>query len=277
MTTSFANGPDFEPVAPSADGPTAATPGPVPSDAPSDPKVARGTPLNWARGGDDAPRQVLPHPGHPIEQPGYAPPPGYPAAGDHGTPGYPPAGYPTPGYPTPGYPAPGYPPAGYPPPYGSPYPTAGWAPDDGFTGPKVWPVVVFTLFFGVFGAISAARRSRDARAFGLPVAPYWQAFGGAYVGGFLVWMVTLGGLAGILIPLYEGYRDSVVVMTPGRLEDQLMSSSASGVTITGADCVDDAVARDGAGTYRCQVTFADGVARSYEVTVKEDGTWATSS
>jgi hypothetical protein len=251
MTTSFANAPDFEPAAPSADGPTAATPSPVPSDA-GEPTVATETLLAWAPGGEDVPVPVFPLAGEAGGQPSW----------DRGT-----AGYPTPG---------AGPVFGQATAYGAPYPTAGWAPTDGFTGPKAWPVVIFTLFFGVFGAISAARRSRDARAFGLPVARYWQAFGGALVGGFFIWMLSLGILAATLIPLFENYHDSVMVITTDRLESQLMSSSASGVTVTQADCADDSVAPDGTGTYRCQVTFADGVARSYEVTVNDDGSWAAS-
>ncbi|MEU4238242.1 hypothetical protein [Actinoplanes sp. NPDC026619] len=42
-------------------------------------------------------------------------------------------------------------------------------------GPAIWPVILWTSLFGLFGAISAAGRARTAAALGLP-GKYWIAF-----------------------------------------------------------------------------------------------------
>lgn len=263
MTTSIANEPNFEP---SLDPPTVAPPSPVTSHRSAEPSTSEAMPSRAADATvemavvDPQPVGVSsPDQGYLNGQPGY-PPPGYPAPPSLSYPPASQAGYP-------GYSSPGAQPAfGQWAPYGA-HPSQ----TNGFTGPAAWPVAIFTVIFGVFGAISAARRSSDARALGLPTAPYWWTFGGSLVGGFVLWMLSLGILIAVAVPLFEQSRN---VMNADQLEVQLMQSSAAGVTVTQADCVDDSVNRHGAGTYRCQVTFSDGGAESYPVTVDDDGTWA---
>lgn len=43
--------------------------------------------------------------------------------------------------------------------------------------PRLWPTVVVTLFFGLFGLIPAAVAAGRARDLGAPTGPYWRAFG----------------------------------------------------------------------------------------------------
>ncbi len=74
----------------------------------------------------------------------------------------------------------------YPPPQGG-YPSV----PQQFTVPGIGPVIAFTAIFGVFGAISAARRSGKAKRAGLPTNKYWVAFGITLA---VVWAV--GGIIG---------------------------------------------------------------------------------
>jgi hypothetical protein len=94
-------------------------------------------------------------------------PPGYPQP-EYVTPGQAPAGYGQPGYGQPGYVTPGQLPAGY--------ASAGIA-----MRPSVWPVVVLTLLFGVFGLIPAYLRANNARRLGISERPYWQAWAITFV------------------------------------------------------------------------------------------------
>jgi hypothetical protein len=49
------------------------------------------------------------------------------------------------------------------------------------TRPSVWPVVVLTILFGVFGLIPAYLRASNARRLGIPERPYWQAWAITFV------------------------------------------------------------------------------------------------
>src|SRR5690348_8488761 len=53
--------------------------------------------------------------------------------------------------------------------------------------PSWVPVVAFTFFFSLLGAISAARRAGKAQRTGHPGHPYWIAFGATLVVGFVIW------------------------------------------------------------------------------------------
>jgi hypothetical protein len=58
--------------------------------------------------------------------------------------------------------------------------------------PPSWiPVVVLTLLFGAFGAISAAKRAGAARTTLNQRPPYWIAFGVTMVAGSTIWAVVL--------------------------------------------------------------------------------------
>jgi hypothetical protein len=76
----------------------------------------------------------------------------------------------------------------YPPPQGG-YPSV----PQQFKVPGVGPVIAFTAIFGLFGAISAARRSSKAKRAGFPTNKYWVTFGITLA---VVWAV--GGIIGAL-------------------------------------------------------------------------------
>lgn len=86
-------------------------------------------------------------------------------------------------------PYPQQPPMGaYPPPQGG-YPSV----PQQFKVPGIGPVIAFTAIFGVFGAISAARRSGKAKRAGFPTNKYWVTFGITLA---VVWAV--GGIIGAI-------------------------------------------------------------------------------
>jgi len=143
------------------------------------------------------------------------------------------------------------------------------------TGPKAWPVAVFTVFFGIFGAISAARRSNDARALGLPGGRYWGVFAGALVGSFAVWTLVLGLAIAVSVPAY--LHATTTVMSTVELEQELEASNTVGGSVTHATCVEDAVGPTGSGTYECLISVSDGAALPYRITVSPDGSWAASA
>lgn len=194
-----------------------------------------------------------PGPGPPYDAGGGSAPPPYPQWG----------GQPTSGYP--GY-GPTYGPGGYPhPQQAAPYPQ----PDA--RRPAVWPVVIFTLLFGVFGSISAALRSRRARRLGLPIGKYWAAFA-----------ATLVVFIAVVVAIAVESSSTPPVMTAAQLQTSLVQSAGwtdslgNKLTAKDATCVPDNVASNGVGTYRCIVDFTDGARVSDLVTVGPDGSYVTS-
>jgi hypothetical protein len=237
---------------------------------------------------------------------GYAPtadPAGYAAAG--GPPGYAQAGGPSqaPAYSAAGGPAPSG--GGYPPP--SAYPTAPpWAataqaapapapphpgplatehgtllvpfPDEMRNAsrahpPAVWPVTVFTLFFGFPGVISAARRAADARRGRNSTAPYWITLLVALAASAFIWFVV-GAV--VIKPIYDDVREDqrLAAVQDAIVHDgQLQKAN---LTATGARC--RAIAeRDAEGMreYLCRLTLDDGRTATLTVTADANGGWVT--
>jgi hypothetical protein len=61
--------------------------------------------------------------------------------------------------------------------------------------PPSWvPVVLFTFFFGLFGAISAVRRANQARLTRNERHPYWIAFGVTLAVSLILQAVLLAGI-----------------------------------------------------------------------------------
>jgi hypothetical protein len=242
MTPYATNEPDF--------GPPAGSSSDLPAEGSAPSRHARAT-----AAGDPPLIPTFPHvPPKMVQRPGW----------DRGAAAYPPP----PGTYYPGLPQTAY---GYAAGNATVYPATGWPPADGPIGPKAWPIAVLTMGFGVLGAVSAGRRSRDARCLGLPVARYWWVFGGSLVAGFTLWTMALGVAVAILVP---SSLNGTTVMDANRLDSALLDSGTAGVAVNQAQCVEDVVGSNGSGTYRCRVTFADGIAESYRVTVNDDGTWA---
>ena len=208
---------------------------------------------------------------YPEPAPAFAPPPqaAYPA---------PQAAYPAPvGYPgaaAGGYgggSGPGTP--GYLQPYGAvPGEVAG-------RGPSVGPVVAFTLCFGVFGAISAARRSDKARAVGDRTGRYWIAFGATLVGSWVVGVIgailvlAFGGLA-----VHSTARSTTEIALQQSIVTQGSFPDASGKTlkVKSASCLASAVAgadHDGPGTYQCALGLANGTIDNVMIKLDQGGRW----
>ena len=137
--------------------------------------------------------------------------------------------------------------------------------------PAVWPVAVFTLVFGAWGAISAARRAARARRARQSVAPYWITFAGALVaGGFLSFVV---GIA-VAVPAYEQIREAAITKT---VQHNVVSDGTlkqAGMNVTGATCTTvDLRGTDGLRDYACLVKLADGSTSSIDIVGDENGAW----
>jgi hypothetical protein len=141
--------------------------------------------------------------------------------------------------------------------------------------PAVWPIIVWTLLFGVLGAISAKGRADQARRIGQPSGRYWGAFAGGLAASLLVSLVTIGVLVALATPVFLAERESAVahavesnLVHDGRLD------ATSGLVATRATC-DPVGVRDAAGNqeYRCLVELSGGQAASLEVLADERGNW----
>jgi hypothetical protein len=194
------------------------------------------------------------------------PPPGMPPLAPPG-PATTPYGYSPDSYRAP---APAYPPGYAPPPVY--LATPGQFRDE--DPPSVWPVVLFTVLFGVFGAISAGRRARRAKAMGASQGRYWGVFGGILGG-----QVVLSLIAFVMLVLLGVSVSASSVMTPDRLADRIVAQgqfrTADGQTLTpsGAQCAATEVDIRGVGDYRCVVDFDASTQKSYTVTVGPGGRW----
>lgn len=132
--------------------------------------------------------------------------------------------------------------------------------------PSWGPVVAWTFFFSILGAISAARRAGKAKRAGHPGHPYWIAFGATWVSAFVIW--TLVGV--VALPIYLSVRHSAVAKT---IASELTAEPATkGVRITAADC--KALNQKGPGgldAYSCAVTLSTGNRGAITVLADGDG------
>jgi hypothetical protein len=170
-------------------------------------------------------------------------------------------------------------PAGELPGYLRPHPPSG-----GFSGngPSAGPVVAFTVFFGVFGMISAFRRAKRAEAVGDDTGRYWMAFGVTLALGWVV-----GAIASLLALVAAGFfpaasSSASSAATPAQtitaaelsqsMEDRGTFTPRSGKTIhiRTATCTATSVDAYGAGSYRCAVSVTDGT--KYTLSVRADST-----
>ncbi len=162
-------------------------------------------------------------------------------------------------------------------PYGAPYPQHGELlvpyPEEMVNAarpkpPAWWPVVAWTFFFGILGALSASRRAGRARRGRNSTAPYWVA-----------WAVTLAAstvtgaaVAAVGVPAYLDYReDAVTKVVQEKLRTDVQGGAAAAKSVT---CAPDGP-RDAAGLrrYDCLLTTEDGRSGSFAVTADTDGNW----
>lgn len=171
-------------------------------------------------------------------------------------------------------------------PFGAPAPLLepepGPEPRDAADGiPGVGPVIVFTVLFGFFGAISAARRSSRAEVAGQRTSRYWYAFAwtlaGSWVLGILISASAALFLATVGAPAVTTADGISADWLEGSIVDQGQFAGADG-QVTGprtADCAGTRVGADGAGIYRCTIEFAGARRSVVDVTVSGNGEWKT--
>lgn len=137
--------------------------------------------------------------------------------------------------------------------------------------PNVLPVAVFTFFFSIFGAISAARRADQARRGRNSTAPYWVTFVVTLVASTFFW---LAGGAAVGVPAYLAIREGAIVKT---LEGNVVGDgqlASANVSAEEADCQAAGDRRaDGTRDYLCRLTLSGGRTGQVMVTADEDGVW----
>lgn len=146
--------------------------------------------------------------------------------------------------------------------------------------PKVWPVVVLTLLFSVFGAISAAVQGNKATKLGHKQTSYWVAFGVTLFCSIVLISVASAVGSSIASPGSVVPTAPAALGTAGNpytaawLDPQLTAGTwTNGITATTATCAYADNRSDGTGTYRCDVTFSNGMSAQKIVTVPPDGQW----
>jgi hypothetical protein len=160
--------------------------------------------------------------------------------------------------------------------YLSPYP-----PPDGFSGrgPSVRPVVAFTLFFGVFGALSAHRRAQRAEAAGDSPGRYWIAFGVtlslAWVVGAILsilWLAFGGVLAVSAASPAPAHPITAAELSRSMVEDGTFTGKGGKTAhVKAATCAARSVDSAGAGDYRCAVTLTDATVATLRVHADASG------
>ena len=121
------------------------------------------------------------------------------------------------------------------------------------TAPSWGPVVVWTFFFGIFGAISAARRADRAARSRNARYPYWVAFGITLVIGVVLSAIAVA----TAVPVYLNFRDHAVTKA---VQSSMAGqpAGARGVTVTRATCTPLDAERNGTRTYTCSLVLSNG-------------------
>jgi hypothetical protein len=138
--------------------------------------------------------------------------------------------------------------------------------------PAVWPVVLFTILFGLFGSISAARRAARAGRSRKPKAPYWIAFGATAAACYVAWSIVFA----VAKPYVLDFRQSLVTDS---LQDQLVHdghiTTPKGTSVASAKCrtTDTATLTRAASAYTCVLTLNNGKSASVKLTAADDGSW----
>jgi hypothetical protein len=140
--------------------------------------------------------------------------------------------------------------------------------------PNVWPVAVFTLFFGLLGLISTVRRSTRARAVGVGGGRYWVVFAGFLVVNVVISLIALA----IAIPVYLNVLEGAMTKD---LEGRIVSDSAkaaggTSTAVASADCVPVSGMGDSRSerSYSCLITLTSGRSDTFTVVVDTNGRWS---
>jgi len=124
----------------------------------------------------------------------------------------------------------------------------------GPTGPSWVPVVLWTFFFSIFGAIPAARRAQQAGRVGKGRYPYWIAFGATLVTGAIIWQAIALAVA---VPAYLNYHEQAVTKA---VQSEIVGQPAGArkVTVAKATCTPISDAKAGVRTYNCRLVLSNG-------------------
>ena len=139
--------------------------------------------------------------------------------------------------------------------------------------PAIWPVAVFTVFFGILGAISASRRAARARHGRTSGAPYWITFVIALaVGVLLTFVITTM----VVQPLITDRQETKAVQA---VQHSLVSDGTLtrtvGVKATTATCTAIGPrAADGYREYSCLLKLDNGKTGTVDVIADRAGKWA---
>ncbi|GGQ79374.1 hypothetical protein [Couchioplanes azureus] len=136
--------------------------------------------------------------------------------------------------------------------------------------PAVWPVAAFTFFFGAFGAISAARRSSQARRGRNGVAPYWVTFGVMMAVSSFFWLVMAVSVG---VPVYLSVREGATVAA---LEENVLHDGQLEKANVSADSADCRAAGEWVGGRRdflCELKLSDGRTGRVLVNSDDQGNW----
>ncbi|MEV4275242.1 hypothetical protein [Actinoplanes xinjiangensis] len=182
----------------------------------------------------------------------------------------------------------------FPPPQGG-YPSV----PQQFKVPGIGPVIAFTAVFGIFGAISAARRSGKAKRAGFPTNKYWVTFGITVA---VVWAVagliaamgagrsTTPPVTSAAVPATQVVADQAPAggvelaadaFTAAWLQEDVVGNSdfktvdGEVAEVAAATCSAVQVDTMGVGSYQCVIDFASGERQSQNINVDASGAWVT--
>lgn len=130
--------------------------------------------------------------------------------------------------------------------------------------PRAWPVAVYTMTFGIFGAFPAERRARGAQAVGASTRRYWVAFGVTLAVHALV-SLTVIVVAGM--PAYRNHQAAQVAAETQRVESALATNErvATAAGIDQVTCTRTGPDGQGGSAYTCVARDRDGRTRDYDV------------
>jgi hypothetical protein len=138
--------------------------------------------------------------------------------------------------------------------------------------PKAWPIVAYTVAFGIFGAFPTTRRARWARVIGESTWQYWVAFGVTLAAHTLVsltaiWLVAVPAIPSKTKPAHLSTQAAQVSAETKRIESELAMDDrvAEKSGIDDVNCTRTGPDGQGGSSYTCVVRYGDGQTRDYDV------------
>lgn len=136
--------------------------------------------------------------------------------------------------------------------------------------PAVWPVAVWTLLFGIFGGLSAARRAKQAAALGVRGHRYWGTFLGLLVP---VLLVQFGIVVAVAVPVYlNTVRTAEAKVLASMIVRDGQANEPGQPRVELARCT-PLVAAGGRQPYQCVVNYSDTSRRVLTIVADGAGGW----